>query len=158
MTTSPSLPSSRPPPRSSLSTMKREQTAAVHPYGDKHTADDSVLQTEQGLRFSQGSVSSATRSATPSLPLSEERANGGGDNVGAGSRVRKDAALTSGTKFRDNSVRTTSDPMILEELHNLHKQVTRLEAERRRQLISTPMSSCILTNNKLCILCGQFRS
>ncbi|KAJ7240925.1 aspartic peptidase domain-containing protein [Mycena rebaudengoi] len=127
-TTSPSL--SRPPPRSSLSTMKREQTAAVHPYGDRHTADDSVLQTEQGLQFSRRSVSSATRSATPPLLLSEERAKGGGDNVGAGSRVRTDAALTSGTQSPDNSARTTSDPMILEELHNLRKQVTRLEAER----------------------------
>ncbi|KAJ7265169.1 aspartic peptidase domain-containing protein [Mycena rebaudengoi] len=96
-TSSPNSPSSRRPrPQSSLSTMKRNQTAAVHRYGDRHTADDFLLQTEQGLQLSPGSVSSTTSSATSP----------------------------------NNSLRPTSDPMIVEELQNLRKQVTRLEAER----------------------------
>ncbi|KAJ7241781.1 hypothetical protein C8J57DRAFT_1558538, partial [Mycena rebaudengoi] len=131
-TSSPNLPSSpsRPRPQSSLSTMKREQTAVVHRYGDRHRADHSVLQTEWGLQLSPGSVSSATSSAASPLLLSEKPANGGDDNVGAGSRSRADSALTSGAQSPNNSVRPTSDPMVLEELHNLRKQVTRLEAER----------------------------
>ncbi|KAJ6588478.1 aspartic peptidase domain-containing protein [Mycena capillaripes] len=104
---SPSLPSSSPPPLRSISTMKREQTAAVHQH---YGTAPSMAQTEQGSQF--GAL---------------------GRQMNDQSSNRSGPSLTSSSppgEMKGGGVRTTSDPEILEELHNLREEVTRLVAER----------------------------
>lgn len=97
----PSLPSTTPVVRS-LSTMRREQSAALSRYGDIHTAPNGMGKTSQGLQGAH--------------PMSSELLP-----TDRGSEISPEAPVAG-----------IGNPAVLEEMHNLLAEMRRLAIEEGR--------------------------
>ncbi|KAJ7119369.1 aspartic peptidase domain-containing protein [Mycena crocata] len=134
---------SSPPPLRSISTMKREQNAAVHHYGDAHTTPDVLLRTQKGLYLLPGSASrpdarrsgaSSSTSTPPPLATQSEQETSAAQTSQTEERLKSSSPLSArppGAASPDfPSAAGATDPAILEELQSLRDEVRRLAAQQ----------------------------
>ncbi|KAJ7645961.1 aspartic peptidase domain-containing protein [Mycena polygramma] len=115
-------------PERSLSTMKREQNAAIVHYGDTHFVPDSLVQTADGLQLTPGrestywpSSTQLSRGASPGLsPPSTPMENR--SSLPPGARASNASSYGS----------STEDPEIMQELRSLRAEVQRLQVVAER--------------------------